>query len=130
MISLFWILHSDNKRLIITTSIIATISDLNIIEKYIKELNDIDSYDIMSLRLSQSKSYLKILSIPYFIKDTNLSISSDIVKSAIKSNYILNDIVLALHPHIIKAFPKSNMVVIWIDIWEILLYSSIWYVII
>jgi len=116
MTSLFWILHSNNKRLLITTSKIATISDLNIIEKYIKELNDVDSNDIMSLRLSQSKSYLKILSIPYFIKDTNISISSDIVKSAIKSNYIFNDIVLALHPHIIKVSPKSNMVVIWINI--------------
>jgi len=47
---------SNNKRLLITTIKVAAISDLNIIEKYIKELNDIDLNDIMSLRLSQSKS--------------------------------------------------------------------------
>lgn len=97
---------SDNKRLLITTIKVAAISNLNIIEKYIKELNDIDLNDIMNPRLSQSKSYLKILGIPYFIEDTNL------IESVIKSNHIFNDIVLALHPCIIKAFPKSDIVVI------------------
>jgi len=66
----------------------------------------------MSLRLSQSKSYLKILSISYFVENTNLLISSDIVESIIKSNHIFNDIVLALYLHIIKVFPKSDIVVI------------------
>jgi len=47
-------------------------------EKYVKGLNDIDDSDIMSSRLLQSKFYLKVLGIPYFIEDTNLPISSDI----------------------------------------------------
>ena len=63
-------------------------------EKYIKDLNDVDSNDIMSPRLSQSKSYLKILGIPYFVKYTNLSIILDIMKRVIQSNYIFNDLVL------------------------------------
>jgi len=48
----------------------------------------------MSPRLPQSKSYLKILGISYFVKDTNLSISLDIVKSVIKDTYICDNTVL------------------------------------
>ena len=109
---------SDNKEILITTNKVAATSDLNIIEKYMKNLNKVDSSDIMSLRLLQFKSYLKILSIPYFIKKTNLPIISDIVENIIKSIYIFNNIVLALCSYIIKTSLKSDMVVIWIDIWD------------
>ena len=83
-----------------------------------KNLNKVDSSDIMSLRLLQFKSYLKILSIPYFIKKTNLPIISDIVENIIKSIYIFNNIVLASCSYIIKTSLKSDIVVIWIDIWD------------
>ena len=36
--------------------------------------------DIMSLRLTESKFYLKILSIFYIIKNTNFPISSNIIE--------------------------------------------------
>jgi len=80
---------SDNKGLLITTKKVATISNLNIIKKYIKDLNNIDSNYIIGLRLPQSKFYLKILDIPYFVEDTNLSISSNTIESIIKSNKII-----------------------------------------
>ena len=70
----------------------------------------------MNPRLSQSKSYLKILGISYFIEDTNLSITLDIVESIIKSTHIFNNIVLASCSQVIKALSKSDMTVIWIDI--------------
>ena len=73
-------IQSDNKGLLITTNKVTTVSNLKIIEKYIKNLNNIDSDDVISFRLSQSKSYLKILSISYFIKNTNLSLSFDITE--------------------------------------------------
>jgi len=41
-------IYSDNKGVVIITNKIATSSSLNIVEKYIKELNNIDS---MSPRL-------------------------------------------------------------------------------
>ena len=41
---------SNNKKFVVITNKIATFSDLNIMEKYIKELNDIDLNNIMSLR--------------------------------------------------------------------------------
>jgi len=64
-------IYFDNKGIVITTNKIIVSSDLNIVEKYMKELNDVDLNDIMSLRLSQFKSYLKILGILYFLDDTN-----------------------------------------------------------
>jgi len=39
----------DNKGVVITTNKVAAISDLNIVKKYLKKLNNVDSNDIMSL---------------------------------------------------------------------------------
>ena len=41
---------SNNKKFVVITNKIAIFSNLNIMEKYIKELNDIDLNNIMSLR--------------------------------------------------------------------------------
>ena len=95
---------SDNKDIIIMTNKIATASDLNIMEKYVKEVNNVNTKKFMSPRLPQLKSYLKILDISYFIEDTNLSITSNIVKSIIKSTHIFNNIVLASCPQLSKLF--------------------------
>ena len=103
---------SNNKEIIITTNKIATSSDLNIIEKYVKELNDVDMNDIMISRLSQSKSYFKILSILYFVEDINLPVTLDTIKSVIKSTHIFNNVVLAFRPWVIKASLKSDMAVV------------------
>ena len=73
---------------------IATSSSLNIVEKYIKELNNINLNNVMSLRFSQFKFYLKILDIPYFLEDTNLLVVLDIIERVIKSTYKFNDVVL------------------------------------
>ena len=103
---------AKNKRLLITTNKVAVILDLNIIRKYIKDLNNIDHNNIESSRLSQLKSYLKIFDISYFVEDTNLSISFNIMKRVFKSTYIFNNITLTLYSHIIKAFPKSDIIAI------------------
>jgi len=71
---------SNNKDIIVTTNKVVVSSDLNIVEKYIKDLNDVDSNNIMNSRLPQSKSYLKILEIPYFVEDTNLPIIPNIIE--------------------------------------------------
>jgi len=91
------------------TKKVAISSDLNVVEKYMKKLNNVDGSDIMSPRLPQSKSYLKILSISYFIEDSNLS---DIIERIIKIFYIFDDIILASQPHIIKAFLKFSIAVV------------------
>ena len=112
-------IYSNSKGIVITTNKRATLSDLNIIEKYMKDLNDVNSNNIMSPRLSQSKSYLKILGILYFMENINLSIISDIIERVIQSTHIFNNIVWASHPQVIKIFPKSDIVVIWVNIWNL-----------
>ena len=79
-------IYSNNKRIVIMTNKIAISSDLNIMEKYMKELNNVELNDVINIRLLQSKFYLKILGIPYFPKDTNLFVIPDIIEKVIKSN--------------------------------------------
>jgi len=76
-------IYSNIKDIVVMTSKIATMSDLNIIEEYMKYLNNVNLSDVISPRLLQSKSYLKILGIPYCVENTNLSITTDIVKRII-----------------------------------------------
>lgn len=60
-----------------------------------KELNNVNSNNVMSSRFPQSKLYLRILGISYFTEDTNLFITLDIIERVIKSTHIFDDIVLA-----------------------------------
>ena len=108
----------EDKRIVITTNNISLNSDLQEIEKYVKNSLSTDVKQISSPRLPQSKSYLKIVGIPYNSEITNSHISSNDVKCILKSNHIFNDIVLASKPRIIKVSPKSDMCIIWIDIWD------------
>jgi len=66
--------------------------------------------------LSQSKLYLKILGIPYIMKDTNMPINSEVMEMFIKLIHIFNNVNIVSKPHIIKVFPKYNIAIIWIDI--------------
>jgi len=82
-------IRSDNKSIIVTTNKVAATSNFNIVKDYMKNLSN-----MMSLRLTQLKSYLKILSILYFVEDTNLSLTFDIVEKVLKTTHIFNDVVL------------------------------------
>jgi len=42
----------------------------------------------------------------------------DNIKAIIKASHIFNDLTLTSKSRVIKAFPKSNMTVIWIDVWD------------
>ena len=109
---------ADNKGVIITTNNIASNSDLQEIEKYIKNSLSDNKDSIASARLPQSKSYLKIVGIPYFVDNSNTCISSENIEHILKNNHIFNNIVLTSKLCIIKVSPKSNMVIVWIDIWN------------
>jgi len=97
---------------------VASPSDLQEIEKCVKNslVSDVDQ--ISSPRLPQSKSYLKIVGIPYISERSNVQISPDEVEGILKANHVFNDIILASKPRIIKISPKSDMAIIWIDIWD------------
>jgi len=88
------------------------VSNLNIIENYIKTVYIVKFNNIMSLRLPQSKLYLKILDISYYIENTNLLITANIIERVLQTTYIFNNTILASCPCIIKTSPKSDMVII------------------
>jgi len=103
----------------ITTNKVVSQLNLQIIKHYIKNISNIEVSHVKVSRLSQSKSYLKIISIPYFIENTNTPIIANVVKTIIKENHIFNNIVLASRLRIIKVSPKSDMSIIWINIWDV-----------
>ena len=109
---------TNGKSIIITTNNIASPSDLQAIEKYVKSTSYVNSDQVQSLRLLQSKSYLKIVGVSYLSKATNSYISSDKVERILKNNHIFNDVVLASKPRIVKISPKLNIAIIWINIWD------------
>ena len=43
---------------------------------------------------------------------------SDIIERVLKETHLFKNIILASKLCVIKASPKSNMVVVWIDIWD------------
>jgi len=106
----------NDQGIIIATNNVASPSDLQEIEGCIKNSLCVEASQIDSLRLPQSKLYLKIVSIPNLTKQSNTHLSSDDVEKILKSNYIFNNIILASKPRVIKVSPKSDMSIIWIDI--------------
>jgi len=108
----------ENNGIVIAINKVANPLDLQTIENYVKSAHSIEEDQIESLRLSQSKSYLKLIGIPYHSKKTNSCITSDEVDNILKNTHIFNDVVLALKPRVIKISPKSDMAIIWINIWD------------
>ena len=107
-----------DKGIVILTTNVANPLDLQEIEKCIKNSLNADTNQISTPRLPQSKSYLKIIGISYLAEQSNTHLSSDDIEKILKSNHIFNNTVLASKPRIIKVFPKLNMSIIWIDIWD------------
>ena len=108
----------EDKGIVIMTNNVSSGSDLLEIEKYIKNSLSSNTDKISLARLPQSKSYLKIGGIPFISKKTNSHISSDKIEDILKNNHLFNNIVLTSKPHIIKMSPKSDIAIIWIDIWD------------
>ena len=98
---------------IVTNKVVLPL-DLKVIENFVKNVDNVNSEDIEAPRLPQSKSYLKIIGISYFLENTNISITSDFVESIIK--YIFNNLLLTSKPWVIKALHKSDMAVVWVNI--------------
>jgi len=86
--------QQESTDVIIVTNKVALPSDLQTIENFVQNMENVNSEDIKFPRLSQFKSYLKIIDILFYIKNTNVLISSDFVESVIKSNHIFNNLLL------------------------------------
>jgi len=77
---------------------VASTSDLQIVENYVKNVDHLDLKDMKILCLSQSKSYLKIIDIPYLMENTKMPINFSVVESILKNNHIFNNVSLASKP--------------------------------
>ena len=108
---------SCSSRIAIITNNVPNSSDLSVIEKYFKSVKGINSNNIPSPWLPQSKSYLKITGLPYLRADGN-KITSENIIDFMKHIDLFENIPLATKPLIIKASPKSDMTIIWFDIWD------------
>jgi len=108
-------IQSDGTGIIITTNQVALALDMNIMENYIKESTNVNTNEVSLLCLSQSKSYLKILGILH-LTNNGTPITHNQIEEIIKRVHLFNNGILASSPCIIKASPKSDMAVIWIDI--------------
>ena len=103
-------------RIIITTNKPASNLDLSTIEKYLKSVQNVNLDSIESPHLPKSKSYMKIIGLPYSSK---LGVMSpDIIEGVLKDLHLFKDATLASKPHVIKASPKSDKAVVWVDIWD------------
>ena len=102
--------------IIITTNTPANDLNLSTIEDYLKNVQNINPDSIESPRLPKSKSYMKIVRLPYSSK---LGVMSpDIIEGVLKNSHLFKDASLASKPHVIKASPKSDKAVVWVDIWD------------
>jgi len=92
-------------------------SDLNTIERYLKSINGAGNDEVLAPRLPQSKSYLKITGIPYIQPNGN-KLTSDDITTTMKQLELFKPVNLTAKPRVIKASPKSDMAIIWFDIWD------------
>ena len=113
-------IRSDNMGIVIVTNKVVQQSDLSIINHYIKNLNDINTLQVEDPRLPKFKSYLKIIGIPFYPHlDPQEKLTSSEIKTILKQNHIFDNISLASKPRIIKVSPKSDMAIVWLDIWDV-----------
>jgi len=93
-------------------------SDLNLstIKKYLKNVQNVNPDSIESPCLPKSKSYMKIVGLPYSSK---LGVMSpDIIEGVLKDSHLFKDVTLASKPCVIKVSPRSDKAVVWVDIWD------------
>ena len=109
--------RSDNTGIIIITDKVAQQSDLSIIDRYVKNSNNINALQVKDSRLPKSKSYLKIIGILFYPhSNSQEKLTSLDIETILKQNHIFDNISLSSKPRIIKVSPKSDMAIVWIDI--------------
>ena len=113
-------IHSNQLDIMVVTSKVVFLSDLQLIKNYIKNIKNINALAVDVPCLSQSKSYLKIIGILYYLQDNpqKYLLSND-DKEIIKQNPIFDNIILTFKPWVIKILPKSDISIVWVDIWNV-----------
>ena len=104
----------------IITNKISQQSDMAIINNYVKSLNNINSLQVDEPCLPKSKSYLKIIGIPLFPHaNSQERLTLNDIEMILKQNHIFDNISLTSKPRVIKVSSKSDMSIVWLDIWDV-----------
>jgi len=104
----------SNNGVIITTNRPANATELSRIKNFLKKIDNIDPISIEAPHLSKSKSYMKIVRLSY---NSELGmITPDFIEGVLKETYLFKDTTLASKPRVIKVSPKSNKIVVWVNI--------------
>jgi len=113
-------IRSDPTGVTFVTNKISQQSDMSIIDQYVKNSNDINSLQVEEPYLPKSKSYLKITGIPYFShKNSQVKLTSNDIEVILKQNHIFDNISFTSKPRVMKVSLKSDMLIVWIDIWDV-----------
>ena len=106
-------IRSENSSITVITNKVALQSNLSIIDNYVKSSNDINSLQVEEPCLLKSKSYLKIIGIPFFphVNSQEKLLSNDI-EMILKQNHIFDNTSLASKPRVIKVSLKLDMAII------------------
>ena len=113
-------IRSDNMGITIVMNKVSQQSDMTIINYYVKNSNDINALQVEDSRLPKLKSYLKIISIPFYPHtNSQEKLNTTDIESILKQNHIFDNISLASKLRVIKVSPKSDMAIVWIDIWDV-----------
>jgi len=113
-------IHTEPIGITIVTNKISQQSDMAIINNYVKSLNDINSLQIDEPCLPKSKSYLKIIGILLFLHaNFQERLTLNDIRTILKQNHIFDNISLASKPRVIKVSPKSDISIVWLDIWDV-----------
>jgi len=86
-------------------------------EHYFKSIDSANNDEILAPHPPQSKSYLKITSIPYIQFHSNKLTGNDIT-NLMNHLELFEPVTLIAKPRVIKASSRSNMAIIWFDIWD------------
>ena len=113
-------IRSDNTGITIVTNKVSQQSDMTIIDHYVKNSNDINFLQVEDSCLPKSKSYVKIIGIPFYPHtNSQEKLNATDIESILKQNHIFDNISLASKLRVIKVSPKSDMAIVWIDIWDV-----------
>ena len=110
-------IRSDPIGITIVTNKVLQQSNMTIINNYIKSLDNINSLQVDEPCHPKSKSYLKIIGIPFFPHaNSQERLTLNDIEMILKQNHIFDNISLTSKPRVIKVSPKSDMAMFWLDI--------------
>ncbi|KAF5347025.1 hypothetical protein D9756_011012 [Leucocoprinus leucothites] len=102
----------------IATSSVASSSDLDTIKSWLKKAWQLGDAIPIEPRLPQSKSFLKIVGVPYWVSNSSNPLSPAFVEQALGQSSLFENVILAARPRVMKSSPKSDTAVVWFDIWD------------